>query len=381
MNMRSAKTRKLGTTVACGLAMLLLAMGALSVGCADAKQGSAGQQSASVSSGKQGYTGPLRVAVQYNALSLPTVYADANDLFSEAGIDVELYTFVNGAEENKAIEKGEVDIASDGLASVYMLASGGFRWIGESDTGSATVGIYIREGSAPALVSGQLESNPDVLGSADTLRGLTVVGPAGTMEEWAAVSYFSQFGLEAGKDYEFIEMDRSEAVDSVISGTADIFVATDVDYCRIMDEAGFVPLATGSEATGVPFNNGYLVSNDVAESRYDELVSFLQAVYKAAETLNGNPELSNTFAYEYYKANGKPTTMEDVQRESQVRAFLVPADFTAPGYQLGSGVLDIGAFNEDIGALDAEQVANIQRSIDPSILEDAFGITVQPATL
>lgn len=380
MNLRTI-AKRLGTVLSCGLAMLLLGASALAIGCAGSASPSSSQQSTAASSAKQAYTGPLRVAVQYNALSLPTVYADDSGFFSEAGLDVELYTFVNGAEENKAIEKGDVDIASDGLASVYMLATGDFCWIGESDTGSATVGIYIREGSAPTLVAGQLESSPAVLGSADTLRGLTVVGPAGTMEEWAAVSYFSQFGLEAGKDYQFLEMARADAVDSVLNGTADIFVATDVDYCRIMDEAGFVPLATGSEATGVPFNNGYLVSDGIMESRYDELVAFLQAVYKAAEVLNGNPELSNTFAYEYYKANGKPATMEDVQRESQVRAFLVPADFSAPGYRLGSGVLDIGAFNQDIGALDAEQVANIQSSIDPKPLEDAFGITVEAATL
>lgn len=353
---------------------------AMMVGCSAPRQSSSVQSAASLSS-MQASASKLRVAVQYNALSLPTVYADENGLFQDEGLDVELFTFVNGAEENKAIEKGEIDIASDGLASVYLLASGNYAWIGESDTGSATVAIYAREDSAAASVSGQVPGHPDVRGSEDTLRGLSVVGPAGTMEEWATVSYFSQFGLEEGVDYQFIEMDRTQAADSVMDGAADVFVATDVDYCRLMDEAGFVPLASGVEATGVPFNNGYLASNDFLETRRDDAVAFLRAVYRAAEILNGDEELACSFALDYYKMNGKPATLEDVQRETQVRKFLVPSDFTAPGYKLGSGVLDVGEFNVDLGALSDAQIAAIQSSIDPHLLDAAFGITVDAATL
>lgn len=360
---------------------LCIAAALLSSGCsAPAEPVASPAEDAPVVPAKPADQEPLRVAVQYNALSIPTVFAYENGYFSEAGLDVELSTFANGAEENKAIEAGKADLASDGLASVYLLASGNFSWIGESDSGSATVAIYIREGAAPTQVSGQLPDNPEVLGSADTLRGLTVIGQAGTMEEWVAVSYFSQFGLSAGTDFEFVEADRESAVKSVVNGEADIFVASDADYARVMEDNGFVALATGAEATGIPFNNGYLVSNKVLQSRRDDLVVFLQAVYRAAETLNGNPELWNQFAYEFYRENGKPSIFEDVQQESQLRPLLVPADFTAPDYYLGAGVLDVGQFHADIGALDESQVGVIESSIDTSILEEAFGITVKKAS-
>lgn len=373
-------TKRLRSIVLVGLMALLAGFAVVASGCSSSQQSSTAQSAASLSSA-QSSSSTLRVAVQYNALSLPTIYAEDAGLFQDEGLDVELFTFVNGAEENKAIEKGEVDLASNGLASVYLLASGDYSWIGESDTGSATVAVYAREDSAPAAVSGQLADHPDVRGSADTLRGLSVLGPAGTMEEWATVSYFSQFGLEEGVDYQFIEMDRIQAANSVIDGTADVFVATDVDYCRLMEEAGFVPLASGIEATGVPFNNGYLVSNGFMETRRDDAVAFLRAVYRAAEILNGDEELACSFALDYYKMNGKPATLEDVQRETQVRKFLVPSDFTASGYKLGSGVLDVGEFNVDLGALSDAQIAAIQSSIDPQLLDAAFGITVEAATL
>lgn len=364
--------------LSCVLAVLLGAAMALS-GCSAANSPST-VQSARISS-SQYENGPLRVAVQHNALSIPTVYAEEKGYFESVGLDVELFTFANGAEENKAIEQGDVDVASDGLASVYMLATGEFSWIGESDTGSSTVGVYIKKGAPASKVSGEVAESPGVKGSADTLRGLTVAGPAGTMEEWTAISYFSQFGLVARDDFEFIEMDREQATSEVLDGKADIFIATDVDYCQMMEDNGFVALAKGQDATRVPFNNGYLASNKAMETRYDDMVSFLTAVYKAAEDLDGNRDMWVDFAYEFYKANGKPATRKDVKQEVKVRSFLVPSDFTAPDYRLGSGVLDVGEFNAEIGALDEDQVLAIESSIDPKVLDDAFGIAVKAATI
>ena len=382
--MQARSSRRAFRTLLCtGLSLLLVSafMLVAGTGCSDSQDETTQPVTHASRTTKHDSDNPLRVGVQYNVLSIPTVFADDQGYFSEAGLNVELYTFANGAEENKIIEAGGVDIASDGLASVYMLATGLFSWIGESDNGSATVAVYVREGSAPTQVSGAVPANPGVKGSADTLRGLTVVGPAGTMEEWVAVSFFSQFGLSAGTDFDFIEMDRSQAAESVIEGESDIFVATDADYCRMMEENGMVALATGAAATWVPFNNGYLVNNTVLEERYDDVVAFLKAVYRAAETLNSNPDLRNDFAYEYYRANGKPTTRVDVQRETEMRPFLVPSDFTAPDYRLGSGILDIGWFNASIGALKDNQEIAIENSIDPKVLNDAFGIDVKAGML
>ena len=372
--------KTLGMLLAFGLAAVLVGVLAVTTGCSSPQQSST-EQSSSQASARRNAASPLKVGVQYNALSLPTVFAEEYGYFSEAGLDAELYTYANGADENKALEDGEIDIASDSLASAYMLATGLFSWIGESDDSAPTVAIYVREDSPAAQVSGEVPNNPNAKGSADTLRGLTVLGPAGTMEEWVTVSYFSQFGLTVGEDYDFIEMERAEAADSVVDGLADAFVATDADYCRIMEENGFVALASGTEATMMPLNNGYLVNNKVLHDRYDDIVVFLRAVYRAAEVLNNDPALRSDFSFEYYRANGKPTMRADVTKEAEVRPFFVPDGFTSPDYRLGSSVLDAGAFNASFGALEDRQVLTIENSINTQVLKDAFGIDVQRAML
>ena len=44
-----------------------------------------------------------------------------------------------------------------------------------------------------------------------------------------ANSYFAQFGLTAGSDYEYLNMDRAAAAQAILTGEGDVFVATDVD--------------------------------------------------------------------------------------------------------------------------------------------------------
>lgn len=323
----------------------------------------------------------LNVGVQTNIISVPTVYAEEKGYFDELGLDVNLIVFPTGAPENEGLAAEQLDVASNGLASVYPMASGLCDWIGESDCGSSTVKIYAREGSPILEHKGEIEGKPEMYGSVDTLRGARVLGPTSTMEHWAAASYFNQFGLVSGVDYEYLNMDRAAAAQAIFAGEGDIFVATDVDYCKLMEENGMVEIANCEQATGTDYNNGFLARKDVIENRYDDVVLFLRGMYKAAEELEANPELRYEFSLKYYSENGKPADEDDVKLEAELRPFLTPDDFTAPDFELGSGALKVGSFFASIGTLEEDQTPLIEEAINVGPLQDAFGITVNAATL
>jgi len=337
----------------------------------------------SESSGERTFTASgetLNVGVQSNIISIPTVYAYEHGYYEELGLDVNLIMFPNGSPENEGLAAEQLDLASNGLASVYSMASGLCDWIGESDSGSSTLSIYMRPDCDALNYKGEIEGKPDMYGSAESLKGLRVLGPTSTMEQWAAASYFSQFGLEAGVDYEYLNMDRAAAAQAVLTGEGDVFVATDVDYANMMEQAGFVKVADCMDATGTNFNNGFLVRKDILEERYDDVVLFLRAMYKAAEELQ-DPELRNEFAYKYYSDNGKPATPEDVAYETEVRPFLTAEDLAADDFYLGSGALQVGEFFASIGTIEEDQVAIIEEAINPGPMRDAFGYDVKGATL
>lgn len=322
----------------------------------------------------------LNVGVQSNIISIPTVYAYEKGYYEELGLDVNLIMFPNGSPENEGLAAEQLDVASNGLASVYSMASGLCDWIGESDSGSSTLSIYMRPDCDALNYKGEIDGKPNMYGSAESLKGLRVLGPTSTMEQWAAASYFAQFGLEAGVDYEYLNMDRAAAAQAVMTGEGDVFVATDVDYANMMEGAGFVKVADCTDATGTNFNNGFLARKDILEERYDDVVLFLRAMYKAAEELQ-DPELRNEFAYQYYSENGKPATAEDVAYETEIRPFLTAQDIAAPDFYLGSGTLQVGAFFASIGTIEEDQVAVIEEAINPQPMIDAFGLEIKGATL
>ena len=322
----------------------------------------------------------LNVGVQSNIISIPTVYAYEQGYYEELGLDVNLIIFPNGSPENEGLAAEQLDLASNGLASVYSMASGLCDWIGESDNGSATLSIYMRPDCEALNHKGEIAGKPDMYGSAETLTGLRVLGPTSTMEQWAAASYFAQFGLEAGIDYEYLNMDRAAAAQAVISGEGDVFVATDVDYANMMETAGFVQVADAMDATGTDFNNGFLVRKDILADRYDDVVLFLRAMYRAAEELQ-DVELRNEFAAKFYAENGKPATEEDIALETEIRPFLTVEDMSADDFYLGSGALQVGAFYASIGTIEEDQVEFIEEAINPQPLIDAFGLEIKGATL
>ena len=139
-------------------------------------------------------------------------------------------------------------------------------------------------------------------------------------------------------------------------------------------------VADCADATGTQFNNGFLARKEILEERYDDVVLFLQAMYRAAEDLQ-DVELRNEFALKYYQENGKPATADDVALETELRPFLTPEKLAADDVYLGSGALQVGAFFASIGTIEEDQVAIIEEAINPQPMIDAFGLNIKGATL
>ena len=104
-------------------------------------------------------------------------------------------------------------------------------------------------------------------------------------------------------------------------------------------------------------------------------------MYKAAEELQSDTDLRNEFTLQFYSDNGKPADADDVAYETEIRPFLVPDDMTSEGFELGSGMIQVGNFFASIGTIEEDQMQYIEEAINVGPLQDAFGITVQAATL
>ena len=90
--------------------------------CGGGSSSGGGPGSASGGSGDGTFTASgktLNVGVQSNIISIPTVYAEEKGYFDDLGLDVNLIMFPNGSPENEGLAAEQLDVASNGLASVY----------------------------------------------------------------------------------------------------------------------------------------------------------------------------------------------------------------------------------------------------------------------
>lgn len=173
-------------------------------------------------------TMPLTVGVQVQ-------YAMDKDYFEDAGLNVEIEYFATGAPINEAIAANEIDIACSGFASVYSLANAGCVWLADVNT-TGGMGVYARADSALAAAGNTLTDNKNIIGSADTLKGLQVLEPLGTAVQYMAECYADKFGLTPN-DINQVNMEFASAYQAFQTGEGDL-AAMNPPYSYQMDEEG-----------------------------------------------------------------------------------------------------------------------------------------------
>ena len=142
-----------------------------------------------------------------SAVGAPVQLALENGYFTDEGLDIEMVIFANGAAINEAMMAGELDVACSGAATVFALASGMVTLIGDSEM-SGGMGIWVKPDSDILTVKGQVEKYPEMYGSADTIKGKTIVCSLGTASQFNVLRYLEQFGL-TDQDITLVNMDWS----------------------------------------------------------------------------------------------------------------------------------------------------------------------------
>ncbi|MDR1157760.1 MAG: ABC transporter substrate-binding protein [Oscillospiraceae bacterium] len=361
------------------LALALLT--ALLVGCANTEQPSSGPTpppGSAQTSPSGGQTPPsetpnfkkLTVGTMPLTVGVPVQYAYDNGFYADEGLDVEIIIFATGAPINEAYSAGQLDIAVSGLASVYSLANGNAKWVGEINS-TGGMGIYVRPNSPILDVKGQVQGKPDIYGSADLVRGVKILGPLGTTAQFNAIGYAKCFGLSSA-DIEQVHMEYGPAYQAFQSGEGDAFAANP-PFSFQAEEAGYVCAASFEDSTGVSLMDGIFCTLDMSDNRHEELVRFIRATYKACEALQ-DYDTRFAFSKEWFNANGKEYDDKTLASEIAVRDYIDKAYMSQPSYVYGKGMTEIASFFVDDGKIEPANFPNVQASYDKSIIKEALGI-------
>jgi len=307
----------------------------------------------------------LNVACIVFSSGIPVLYAYDMGWFEEAGLDVNLEVFANGAAVNEAIAAKQIDIAVSGFASVYALAASECTWLADVNT-TNSIAIYARPDSDIVTASGDA-----LLGSAETVKGKKIITNLGTSSQYNVDTYLSQFGLTES-DVEMIHMDYSTGYQSFIAGEGDL-IATSNPYSADLDAAGYVNVGTLTATSGISLMDGCFARNAVVENRPEEVTLFLGVLLKAMDALQ-DEEVRFEYSLDKFAEIGNTYTEEGLRSEFTTTKYVGTEFISREDYVLGGAWVPIAEWLTTEGKISEENLPNIAKSIDGSFLCEASGI-------
>lgn len=308
--------------------------------------------------------GRLRVGTMANSVGLPLQRAQQAGYFDEAGLQVEIMVFATGAPINEAMAAEELDVAISGMASVYALSTGRYKYIGDGCITVQGQTMYARKDSPVVKAQGNL---PGTLGDAATVKGSSILGPLATSAHYLAIKYVESLGLSSD-DFRMVSMEFPQAYQAFISGEGDL-ISTTPPYSSQLEDAGYVQVCDLTQVLGSPLVDANFVQNAVWEKLRDEIQAFLGCYYRACADLNADPQMRKELARKWYAEEGKRYSDADLDIEAKRQSYPTLDMMLTPKFPFGFTMLAIGDFFGTQGMIPEENLPNIAASMDSSFVE------------
>ena len=285
--------------------------------------------------------------------------------------------FQGGAAINEAIGAGELDGAISGLASVYALANNLVKMVGEVDTAGAD-GIVVRNDSDILQHKGEIEGKPDMYGSADTLRGKSFVCQVGQAQQFYISRWISQFGL-TDEDITFINMEDASGYQAFLSGEGDV-IGTKMPYIYELtqQEDSTCTIAAGVEdATGVEIKDCIIFTPQILEERRDDIKTFLSVIYDVIDQMEADQSFREQAIADFYQSTGTELVQEQLEYELTKNRLLTSEVQGSEDYYMGDGMQAVADFYGESGTIVPENVDNVYKNYDTSLLSEVLGVEVK----
>ena len=311
----------------------------------------------------------LRVGTMALTMGVPVLYAEEKGYFEEAGLNVSIELFATGAPINEAIAAEQIDIAVSGFASVYSLANADCTWLADVNT-TGGMGLFARADSA--IAQNTVENG--LIGDAENLKGMQILGPLGTAVQYMTESYAEKYDL-APSDINQVNMEYGPAYQAFTTGEADA-VAANPPYSYQLAEEGYTMLCSFEDATGVNMCDGCFARSEVVENRPEEVQLFVNCLVKAMDELQDDT-LRSEYTRKVYDDNAISCTDEALAHEIEDRKYVGSEMMKEDGYVLGEAWVAITDFLVAAEKITEDNAPNVAASINPSFVSKAAGTEIK----
>lgn len=334
------------------LALLLALVMALSlIAC-----GGNGQQAEETQG--EGELPVLRVAAMPFITSLPTYYIEQNHLGEKYGFQMEVTMFATGAPMNEALAADLWDVGAMGAAAVTGVANYDEMIIGEVLESTDGLGIFVNPDSPIAAAEGFNPSFPNVKGTPDTVKGITILTPVGTAQHMNVLKWLEKLGLDS-TDVNIVNMDTVQAYQALKAGQCDAVALNAPTFFDAISE-GKVQVANLADM-GTKYVDMVVANRKAVEGKADLVQKYMDALTEACEALQNDPEMAADLFVQFLQENGSETSRENCVADLARVRFLSKADWS--GRQIGSFAKELGEFYVGLGQLDASVIDKFETNV------------------
>lgn len=269
--------------------------------------------------------GPVVIAVSHQPYyhALPTYIAIQKGWAKDAGVDIKMQIYVSGPPQNEALasDKWEVGVYGSVPAMLASLRYGA-SIIAVSNDESETNDLWVRPDSPILKVKGKNPQYPEMYGSAELVKGKTILLTTASTGHFAAISTLKALGLDE-KDVKIVHMEQSQAMAAFEAGQGDI-VQLWAPFGYIAEGKGWKKMSSGKRAgANIP---GLVVASKKAMENPEKVAKWLALYMRGIEYMKTNQDDAIKYLEKYYKENGQTLDEKALRQEFALRPIYTTSE-------------------------------------------------------
>ena len=308
----------------------------------------------------------VRCGTLNQQLSIPLYYIKQQGWDVENGFQLELSTFAQGSGINEALGAGLIDVFTIGAAGVNSCCVYDALFLYSHEDSGAGQQFMVRADSDIAQAKNHLADYPNVLGSAESIRGREFLLPMATTAQILADVYLQQFGLTED-DVTLVNMsDDATCYQAFVSGEADFAKTSYPTADQYSDE---YVVACSMASLNVPFWDNFFASRDFYANHHDTLVSVIVQMIRAAEAFQDQQVLIDTMM-SWYDECGVTVDKDVITHQVLERPFFTRQQLEE--LDRPSSFAMIADFYEQVGIITSDQLEKVKENMDDAVIAEAL---------
>lgn len=211
-------------------------------------------------------------------------YAKKQGWDKEEGLDIQMLLFNSGPAQMEALPAKEWSIGATSTGGMLVAAMRhNVQVVAPLLQEGEVIAVYMRPDAPAAQIKGANSAFPEVCGSADTLKGKTVLFTSQTTSHYNAGKWLEACGLKES-DMKMVNMEQASMIPAFEKGIGDA-MALWAPFTFAAERKGFKRVTTGTACDALT-SSMYVADKAWAEKNPELVEKFLRVSFRTTDMLN-----------------------------------------------------------------------------------------------